>query len=205
MTTPVSLELISPELLPGEKVEWTGRPNPSVVFHKEDWFLVPFSLLWGGFAIFWLLGASGIWDSWSKSSNNTFQYFGVIWGTPFVIVGQYFIWGRFLYARWRKNRTYYVLTNRRALIARNGLRGRSSSSAYFENLSVIDRWVRRDGIGSISFGGSVTGDWQWGRSSVPRPPTFDDVDEADSVYQIVIRLQAQARTAGDTTSPRWHG
>jgi hypothetical protein len=62
MTTPVPFDVFSSELLSDEAIEWTGRPNPAVVFHREDLYMIPFSLLWGGFAIFWLLGASGIWD-----------------------------------------------------------------------------------------------------------------------------------------------
>jgi len=59
MTTRLPFDILSSELLPGETVQWTGRPNSAVIFHREDWALIPFSLLWGGFAIFWLLGASG--------------------------------------------------------------------------------------------------------------------------------------------------
>jgi hypothetical protein len=50
-----SLEIIQPELLTGESVLWTGQPSTAVIFHKEDAMLVPFSLFWGGFAIFWEL------------------------------------------------------------------------------------------------------------------------------------------------------
>jgi hypothetical protein len=60
MTTPIPFDAFSSELLPGETIQWTGRPNPTVIFHKEDWGLTPFSLLWGGFAFFWLLGAPGL-------------------------------------------------------------------------------------------------------------------------------------------------
>ena len=199
MTPPVSLDMFSRELLPGERIEWTGRPNPAVMFHQEDWLMIPFSLLWGGFAIFWLLGASGIWRIWTNAPGRTFQYFGLIWGTPFVLAGQYMIWGRFVYRRWKKQRTYYALTNRRAVIVEGGLRGRASSSAYFENLPMVEKRVRTDGIGSISFGGPVRGEWQLGRANPPRPPTFDDVDAVESVYQIVIRLHGQARKSAGAT------
>jgi hypothetical protein len=202
MTTPVPFDLLSSELLPGETIQWTGRPNPSVIFHQEDWLVIPFSLMWGGFAIFWLLGASGIWDIFTNRPTHTFQYFGLIWGTPFVVVGQYMIWGRFVYRRWKKQRTYYALTNRRALIIEEGLRNRASSSAYFENLAIVDKRVRRDGIGSISFGGPVTNEWQWGKNNPPRPPTFDDVDGADSVYQIAARLQSQECNSSGVASSR---
>jgi hypothetical protein len=40
----------------------------------------------------------------------------VLWGVPFVVIGQYMIWGRFLYDAWLKPRTYYGITNRRVLI-----------------------------------------------------------------------------------------
>jgi len=203
MTTPVPFDALSPELLPGETVQWSGRPNPAVIFHQEDWLAIPFSLLWGGFAIFWLLGASGIWDVWTNRPSRGFQYFGLVWGTPFVIVGQYMIWGRFLYRRWKKQRTYYALTNRRALIVENGLKSRASSSAYFENLAMIDKRVRADGVGSISFGGPVTGEWQWGRRNSPRPPTFDDLDNADSVYQTAAQLHGQARNPAPGSASRW--
>ena len=54
-----SVAAIQPELLSGESILWAGQPNHRVVFHKEDVFLIPFSLLWGGFAIFWEAGVSG--------------------------------------------------------------------------------------------------------------------------------------------------
>ena len=85
----------------------------------------------------------------------------MVWGTPFVLVGQYMIWGRFVHEYWKKHRTYYALTTKRALIVVDGLRGRTASSAYFENTGIIEKSVRKDGIGRISFGGSVTGEWRW--------------------------------------------
>jgi hypothetical protein len=202
MTTPVPFGVFAQEMLPGETIEWSGRPNPAVILHKEDWFMIPFSLLWGGFAIFWLLGASGIWDIWSNRPTQRFQWFGIIWGTPFVVIGQYMIWGRFIYAWWKKGRTYYAITNRRALIVQGGWGSRTVSSAYFESISMIDKRVRRDGTGSISFGGPVTGEWR-PKNSAPRAPTFDDVDDVDFVYQIASRQLGQNRTPAQPTSSRW--
>jgi hypothetical protein len=155
-TLPVPFDIFSSELSPGETVQWSGQPNARVIFHSEDWGFVPFSLLWGGFAIFWLLSASGIWDIWNNHPNKNFGWFGVVWGTPFVLVGQYMIWGRFVHDYWKKHRTYYALTTKRALIVVDGLRGRTASSAYFESTGIIEKSVRRDGIGRISFGGPVT-------------------------------------------------
>ena len=119
------------------------------------------------------------------------QSFAVLWGTPFVLIGQYMIWGRFLYRYWAKKRTYHALTRRRALIVRDGLAGRSCASLCFESV-VIEKQVRGDRIGSISFGGPVRGEWRW-KGSPPRPPTFDDINDADPVYRTVTRLQSDAQ------------
>ena len=57
------MEAIQPELTPGESIVWAGQPNTSVIFHKQDVFMIPFSLMWGGFAIFWEAGVSGFWGT----------------------------------------------------------------------------------------------------------------------------------------------
>lgn len=51
------------ELFAGETLLWSGQPEQKVLFHQQDWFAVPFSLLWGGFAIFWEAGVLGLWDN----------------------------------------------------------------------------------------------------------------------------------------------
>lgn len=43
---------LQPEMMSGESVYWAGMLSPGVIFHSDDWTMVPFSLLWGGFAIF---------------------------------------------------------------------------------------------------------------------------------------------------------
>ena len=36
------------ELISGESLLWSGKPNPDKIFHSDDWYTIPFSLLWGG-------------------------------------------------------------------------------------------------------------------------------------------------------------
>jgi hypothetical protein len=98
-----SVAAIQPELLSGESTLWTGQPKRRIVFHKEDVFLIPFSLLWGGFAIFWEAGVSEFWGNKAHSGPWTFA---MIWGVPFVLIGQYLIGGRFFYSAWKKTRTF---------------------------------------------------------------------------------------------------
>lgn len=60
-------EMIKDELLKNEQILWSGQPKTSVIFTNADMFLVPFSLLWGGFAIFWEFMALSTGNSGHKA------------------------------------------------------------------------------------------------------------------------------------------
>ena len=90
-------------LVPGETRIWWGRPDHGVWLSASDRWLIPFSLVWAGFAIFWEYTAL------SQPSN----VFFILWGIPFVGAGLYMAAGWFLYKRWSKQRTMYVLTDKR--------------------------------------------------------------------------------------------
>lgn len=97
---------ITPILRTDEQLLWCGVPDPAVWFTPADAFLIPFSLMWGGFAIFWETGVM-------RSGGPVFFEF---WGVPFVMIGLYFIIGRFIYKRARKRRTVYGITTARAIV-----------------------------------------------------------------------------------------
>jgi len=193
-----SLAAVQPELTSGESVLWAGQPNRRVVFHKDDVMLVPFSLFWGGFAIFWELGAAGYWGSatWSGSS----WLFGVLWGIPIVLIGQYLIWGRFFYAAWKKRRTHYAVTNRRVIVVQDGWKYQMAS-AYLDNLPTLTKERRTNGIGTLRFNQAESmwsgrrGWGAWDAMTVGSVPTFVDVDDVDYVYRLVSELRERARTA----------
>ena len=115
---------LGPVLRPGEQLRWVGQPDPKVRFAPADVFLVPFSLLWGGFAIIW---------EWQVLANSESILFA-LWGIPFVLVGLYFIVGRFIYKKHRKLRTVYGLTDSRAIV--------STSERSFDDTPVKDVAVR---------------------------------------------------------------
>jgi hypothetical protein len=186
---------IQPELTNGESVVWSGQPNPSIIFHKEDLFLIPFSLLWGGFAIFWEAGVSGFWGS--KTHQNGSWSFGILWGIPFVLIGQYLIWGRFFYAAWLKGRTFYAVTNQRVIVIQNGWK-RQMASSYIDTLPNLIKERSSDGIGTLRFAQSqpTSGRAQWGAwngLSVGGVPTFVDIAEVDTVYRLISDLREKGR------------
>jgi len=65
--------------------------------------MIPFSLFWGGFAIFWEAGARGHWRNTPRS--HPAPFFFLLWGIPFILIGQYMICGHFAYEAWLKRRT----------------------------------------------------------------------------------------------------
>ena len=97
---------ILPLLRQGERLLWVGQPDPGVRFTGADAFLVPFSILWGGFAVVWEIMAI------TRSESPLF----VLWGIPFVLVGLYFIFVRFIVKKRRKLATAYGLTDSRAIV-----------------------------------------------------------------------------------------
>ncbi|MHA7278241.1 hypothetical protein ACX80H_00620 [Arthrobacter sp. MDT2-2] len=132
---------LQPALRPGEQLRWAGRPDPKVRFTPADAYLVPFSLMWGGFAIFWEV----------QVLTSDQPAFFALWGVPFVLFGLYFIFGRFIYKARQKSRTVYGLTDTQAIV--------STSERSFSDTRVQDAAVRtdrsRDGRhASFIFGGS---------------------------------------------------
>jgi hypothetical protein len=201
---PQAAAKVQTELMSGESLYWAGMPNRSVVFHSDDWYVVPFSLLWGGFAIFWEAGVLGYWGKGPR--NGGISWFMALWGIPFIVAGQYFIWGRFLYDAWLKRRTYYAVTNRRVLIMQEGW-NRKTSSMYLEAIPSIDR----EGTitGTLWFGqkypvftgrGSRKKTRNISRFHLGDVPVFADIDDVDSVYRLTWELREKARKESNSTA-----
>jgi hypothetical protein len=191
---PRAAEKLQPELLSGESIHWAGMPNPTIVFHSDDWYSIPFSLLWGGFAIFWEAGVSGYGQFASKS--NQPSLFMILWGIPFVVAGQYMIWGRFIVDAWLKRRTYYAVSNRRVLILQEGWK-RKRNFIFLESIADISQ--EGDGAGTIWLGpkypviaGRGRPSRSFSRFSVGEGvPILADVDDVQLVYRLILELRPQ--------------
>jgi len=178
------------DLSPGETIQWTGQPNERVIFHFQDSYLIPFSLLWGGFAIFWEMGALGFWRTPHRGGGNAVSLFMSLWGVPFVLFGQYFIWGRFVYDWWRKKKTFYAVTNKRVLILEE-VRNRKLTSIQLAENAPLDKTTRLDGIGTLAFGVPQP-KWNrssWGDFNSDGRPSLRDIDEVDRIYRLISDMR----------------
>lgn len=127
-------------LLPGEYVTWKGRPEKGYVFSAADFVLIPFSIFWLAFALFWEMGAiqSGI-------------PFMMIWGLPFIAVGLYLLFGRYIRSAYLRDKTFYVITNKKLIIKR----GRKITMYTAQDLPPMTLQIHKNGNGTISFSETV--------------------------------------------------
>lgn len=168
-------------LLPGERVVWRGRPRKRLIFRAIDIFLIPFSLFWAGFVVFWNLSV------WTSNAPGSFGIFGL----PFLAVGIYFAIGRFMVDAYRLERLNYTVTNQRVVITRQG--SGSVQSLDIHRLPNLSMTQKSDGSGTLTFGeepgfGGMNGLGFWQATSAS-PPRFLAIEDVAGVFQ---RIQRQA-------------
>ena len=172
------------ELVSGERLLWSGQPRQGLCLRPSDALMIPFSLLWGGFAIFWevsvLRGGAPL--------------FMALWGIPFVLVGLYMIAGRFVADAKVRRQTFYGLTNSRIVIV-SGLFSRTVRSLELRALPEVSLREGSAGSGTVMFGrpsafGATAGASSWPRSSDTVAPAFDMIADARAVYNQVRSAQS---------------
>jgi hypothetical protein len=181
---------------PGETVRWTGHPDPAVIFAPGDVVLVPFSLVWTAFAVFWE----------TTAVQRSGQVIFLVFGGAFVLVGLYFVVGRFFYKAWRKGRTTYAITSTRVVEVRpRGSRelrlptpGLSETpNRDGRHISVVFEGpprTRSFGFGSNS-PPAIFRNTGWGLGSEDGSIGFYDVDDVDGLASAVATLRTSKETA----------
>jgi hypothetical protein len=177
--------LIRQEVGLQEKLLWSGQPGRGLALRSGDIIMIPFSMVWGGFAIFW--------ESIAIRSNAAFMW---LWGIPFVLVGLYMIVGRFFVDAWQRERTTYGVTSERIIIISNFI-NRKVKSVNLRSLPEMTLDQKSDGSGTITFG-AVDKVLRWdpngvaGRRSRSVSPRFEMLEDAKKVYEIIREAQRRA-------------
>lgn len=177
-------------LLPGERIVWNGRPRQGLMLSPRDVFLIPFSVLWCAFAVFWesmaLIGTRG-------GAAGPVGVIFPLWGVPFILAGLYVTVGRFFHDAWIRSRISYALTDRRALI----LRGDQLTVVDLGRLSTVQ--LKGSGArGTIVLGPEqdVMTAWRggWGvwLPSSGSAPRFIGIENAKSVFNQIETARAAA-------------
>lgn len=181
---------IRAQLGSGEKLLWSGQPRQGLRLRSADALMIPFSLLWGGFAAFWELSVI----------KNGGPLFFMLWGVPFVLMGLYITVGRFFADAYRRRRTAYGLTSERAVIV-SGLFTQEVQSITLRTLGDIALTERSDRSGTITLGpAGRTPAWMagsgWPGGGKSGPPTFEMIENARVVYDQLRGAQAKSLQIG---------
>lgn len=181
---------ISQQLTTGEKLLWSGIPSQGLMLRDTDALMIPFSLMWGGFAIFWEWSAIQI-----PTNNNSASLVFPAWGIPFVLVGLYLIFGRFIADAWMRSKTSYGVTDQRILIASHGF-SKKVESFPLRTLPQLDLVEKSNGRGTIrigsnsGFGSALQGPNIFSPRG-QRAPSLDGIENAKGVYTLILDAQRQ--------------
>ena len=185
-------KVVSSELEVDERLVWAGRPRTGIRLSGADAFLIPFSLVWCGFSVYWERSVL------ERGSPGFFALYGV----PFVVIGLYLVVGRFVVDAFRRQRTFYGLTPRRAIIV-SGLFNREVRSLQLESIGEMSVTERGDHSGTVSLGAATSpGGWgpkmmapSWPGAEKYLPPSFEMIEDVRKVYE-QIREHRRASEAG---------
>jgi hypothetical protein len=185
------------ELESGERLLWSGSPDSRRWICQQDAFLIPFSIVWGGFAIFW---EATVLSSSTARSGVLFP----LWGVPFVLIGLYLLVGRFFVRRWVRARTLYAVTDRRVIvIAPSWARRESTTSVWLSSYPPIESRLASDGRGTLLIGslgpaqrrlGSEPA-WPGGHSMTANAVVLADIRDAAGAYATICRQLSDSTVA----------
>lgn len=179
-------DIIKEQLSADETLLWSGRPKQGLVFRPSDIFMIPFTLLWGGFAVIWEVGVISAGAPW------WFALFGV----PFVVIGIYIMFGRFWVDARQRHAMYYGVTPERVIIV-SGLFARQVKSISLKSLANFSLIERRNGAGIITFWSAVHpyfwSSAMWPGMGYQSVPTFELAADARSVYNLIRDAQRKAK------------
>jgi hypothetical protein len=192
--------LIQRELNSSERLLWTGAPRQGVRLRSSDAFMIPFSLLWGGFAIFWEFTAIRHTPVHAGGAPSSFL---ALWGIPFVLAGLYLMVGRFFADAFQRARTAYAVTDQRILVLTTTW-NKHVKSVPLQSLPQMSLTEKSDGSGTIVFGPEppyqrLTGGG-WPGTNRQLAPAFELIERVRSVYDLIQescseRIESRRRSA----------
>lgn len=174
-------QIVSRELEAGERLLWCGRPAQGLRVRRADAFAIPFSLIWTAFFVFWEASAL----------RTGAPLFFRLWGAPFLIMGAYLVFGRFVADARRRRRTLYGVTDQRIIVIA-GLSSRTTTSHALRTLPAVTLAERRSGEGDVVL--AATDMNHVGSGGVVKrgdsvPPALEFLTDARWVYETIRTAQ----------------
>ena len=123
-------------LQPGEQLLWEGRPAPGVHLQPGDGFMIPFSVIWCGFAVFWEASAIRERNAAGACTVGRALYSG------WAVHGDWPLFPRGLETR---KRTYYGVTNKRVILMEH----RGTKFVTYRQIPTLEKHVKSNGEGTV--------------------------------------------------------
>ncbi len=170
---------INKYIMPDEYVVWNGRPGKGHLLTSYDIFMIPFSIIWCGFAILWETIA------FTSSASLFFK----LWGIPFICVGLFMLFGRFILKSYIRKETIYVITNKRIFSFR---KNQVQTLDYHMN-PTRNVTQHQDGTGTIRFYSTPTFNTQFSALFISMQSfrhndqyfELENIPDVDRVFQIL--------------------
>jgi hypothetical protein len=193
-------EIVNACLAPGEQLLWVGRPKLGFAIRAFDLVFIPFTSLW-------LMGAIGSLIVLLRQEGVISLRFTI----PFVLFGVAFLVERYWFDAKLRGRTFYGVTNRRAIILTYWLR-QEIQSVYYKDLLELRPTLRRDNTGTLEFlidlgrfNLSQRGVFGYNRSDLwfagarhlrfPIPPAFEMIARPLEVERLILAARDAARAS----------
>jgi len=193
-------EIVTACLVPGEQLLWAGRPKQGFAIRASDLLFIPFMSLW-------LTGA--IWSgiAFLRQEGVTSLRFTI----PFVLSGVAFVVSRYWFDAKLRGRTFYGLSDRRAVIVTYWLQ-QEINSVYLQELLELRFTHRSDRTGTLEFftnlggfnrlrgvglGYDRSGLW-WPGTRHWRfliPPAFEMIANPLEVERLILKARDEAKAS----------
>ncbi len=176
----------APYLDEGEKLLWTGQPEPGLRFRGANVVKSVFGLFFLGFSVFWVVMAMTI----TGAGAGAFGTMGLVFplfGLPFVAVGLYLVVGHFFWEAYVRKHTRYALTGKRAFIA-TAVFGRKLKSYPVTKSMPLE--FEPGPPDTIWFAEEDRRGSKGRRYTVKRG--FEMIADGDEVYRLIRRIRGEA-------------
>jgi hypothetical protein len=171
-----------------------------LLFRPTDWFLIPMSIIW---TLVITYAAAGAWSA-PSSDDHVMAVIVSMMLTAMAAVGVYTLIGRFWVDAVRRRHTWYGVTNRRVIIARDWPRSivRSLDIATLTDVALDEGF---SDIGTVRFGVSddaifylMGGNESWPWSASMASPRFERIRGARDVYELITAIR---QSPSESTRP----
>lgn len=195
---PKAAAVMTAHLAPDERLLWAGRPKQGFAIRAQDLLFIPFMTLW-------LAGA--IWVSiliLREEGISSLSFTAI-----FLLFGAAFPASRYFFDAKLRGRTFYGLSDRRAIIVTYWL-GQEINSVYLNELHELRFTRRSDGTGTLEFftnpngfiplrggfmGVNRAGLWWPGTRHLRflLPPAFEMIAKPLEVERIILKARDEAK------------